>query len=131
MFIKIAESLQGVQTKEAFSYLPLLYGSRQRKVFSFYHNIHGRCKMEQKTCDERHKAVDEKLNRHERWLGEHEGKLDTLSKSDATNTQSIKELCGKISELVTTIRWLIGLLIGPVIVAAIGFFIWYIQSLPR
>jgi hypothetical protein len=82
-------------------------------------------------CIERHTAVDEKIGRHERWLGEHETKLDTLTRSNATNTQAIKELCGKIGDLVATIRWLIGLIVGPAIVALLGFLIWYIQSLPR
>lgn len=78
-------------------------------------------------CNERHKSIDEKFGRQEKWLGEHETKLDKLEKSDATNTQAIKELCSKIGDLVSTIRWLIGLLVVPVLGGIIGFFFYAIQ----
>lgn len=78
-------------------------------------------------CAREHESVDEKLNHHERWLGEHEKKIDVLEKSDATNTTKIDNLCGQIASLTKSI-W--GLVIS-ILFVLIGFFIWYIQSLPR
>lgn len=80
--------------------------------------------MDEELCKEKHKGIDEKFERHEKWLGEHEGKIDELCKSDATNTQAIKELCAQIASLVTTIRWLIGV----VITSLIGFFVFAVQN---
>jgi hypothetical protein len=80
--------------------------------------------MEQKQCDERHKSVDEKLIRHEKWLGEHETKIDVLTKSDATNTTKIDNLCSQIAGLTKSI-W--GLVISLLSVL-VGFFIWYVQT---
>jgi len=78
-------------------------------------------------CDSTHKQVDEKLNRHEKWLGEHEGKIDTLTRSDAVNSTEIKNLCKSIGSQTKAI-W--GLVTGIAFVL-VGFLIWYIQSLPR
>lgn len=78
----------------------------------------------ERVCAEKHKALDEKLFRHEKWLGEHETKIDRLTTSDATNTQAIKELCKKIDDLVGTIKWLIGVSITTLV----GFFIYAVQT---
>jgi tetrahydromethanopterin S-methyltransferase subunit B len=88
--------------------------------------------MEQKTCDERHKAVDKEVLRHEKWLSEHEEKLDSLIKSDATNTNEIKNLCKSIESQnkkmgnLTNAIW--GLVIG-IFFVLLGFVVWYIQDL--
>jgi hypothetical protein len=86
------------------------------------------------TCKERRISVDEKIQRHEKWLGEHEVKIDALEKSDATNTNEIKNLCkcidiqnSRMGRLTTAI-W--GLVVSVFALLA-GFFVWYIQSLPR
>jgi hypothetical protein len=90
--------------------------------------------MDQSLCDERVRAVNEKLERHERMLIEHDDKIDVLTKSDATNTSEIKHLCTsieaqnkKIGKLTNSI-W--GLVVSVMFVLA-GFFVWYVQSLPR
>jgi tetrahydromethanopterin S-methyltransferase subunit B len=85
-------------------------------------------------CERRHEQVKEKLEHHDKWLGEHEKKIDILEKSDATNTNEIKNLCKgienqnvKIGNLTNAI-W--GLVAG-LFLAMVGFLFWYIQSLPR
>ena len=85
-------------------------------------------------CEERHKAINEKFQRHEKVLEEHDEKIDTLTKSDATNTSEIKHLCTsiedqnkKIGKLTNSI-W--GLVVSVMLVL-IGFFIWYVQTIPR
>jgi predicted DNA-binding protein YlxM (UPF0122 family) len=75
--------------------------------------------MDEKLCAEKHKAVDEKIKHHESWLGEHEKKLDTLEKSDATNTTQISNLVKAMSSQTKAIWGLVAsilaMLIGYVI----------------
>jgi chromosome segregation ATPase len=75
-------------------------------------------------CEERHKNIKEQLNTHNDRLNAHSKELDKLSVSDARNTNEISNLCKQIGDLVTTLRWLIGLLVTTLG----GFFIWAIQS---
>lgn len=79
-------------------------------------------------CTEKHKRVDERLNHHEKWIGEHEGKIDKLEKSDAVNTEAITNLCTKISDLVTTLKWLIGFVVAPLAGGLIGLFFYALQK---
>ena len=79
---------------------------------------------EPKLCDERHKRVDERLDIHDKRLNDHSKDIDKLNVSDARNTNEITNLCKQIGDLVTTLRWLIGLLVTTLG----GFFIWAIQS---
>jgi hypothetical protein len=79
-------------------------------------------------CEEKHKQINEKFDRHEKWIGEHEMKIDTLTKSDTKNSTQIEDLCGKIGDLVSTIRWLIGLVIGTLGGGLVGFFFYAIQN---
>lgn len=78
-------------------------------------------------CEKEHKSVDERFDRHEKWLGEHEEKIDELQKSDVKNTTEIQNLCKQIADLVNTLRWLIGILVVPFIGGLIGFFFYAIQ----
>lgn len=78
---------------------------------------------EPEVCKEKHKRVDERLDTHERRLNSHSEELDKLSVSDARNTNEITNLCKQIGDLVTTLRWLIGLLVTTLA----GFFIYVIQ----
>ncbi|KNY24852.1 hemolysin XhlA family protein [Pseudobacteroides cellulosolvens] len=79
-------------------------------------------------CNEKHKRVDEQLKHHEAWLGEHENKIDRLDRSDAANTASINNLCTKISDLVTTLKWLIGFVVAPLAGGLIGLFFYALQK---
>ena len=70
-------------------------------------------------CEVKHKAVDEKFKRHEKWLEEHETKLDGLEKSDARNTNQIETLTKSLSGLTKALWGLAGsivlMLIGAII----------------
>jgi hypothetical protein len=79
----------------------------------------------EKTCNERRLSVGERIQRHEKWLGAHETKIDDLMKSDATNTNEIKNICKGMGKLTTAIWGLV----SAVFALLVGFFIWYIQSL--
>lgn len=87
--------------------------------------------MDDKLCELKHKTIEDKFNRHESWLCEHEEKIDKLSKSDATNTNEIKNLCKNISDLVATIKWLIGIMVTIMGSSLVGFFIWYVQNIKK
>lgn len=75
-------------------------------------------------CAEKHKGVDQRLEHHERWLGEHEKKIDTLEKSDATNTNEIKNLCKQISSQTKAIWGLVSIAAASLI----GFFFYAVQN---
>lgn len=75
-------------------------------------------------CEKEHTRVNERLDHHERWLGEHEKKIDTLEKSDATNTNEIKNLCNRIGSQTTAIWGLV----SAILMVLVGFFIWYVQN---
>jgi len=81
----------------------------------------------EKVCKATHKALDDKIERHEKWLGEHEGKIDVLEKSDATNTANITNVCKSVTGLTKAVWGLV----SAIIIMLLGFVFWYIQSLPR
>lgn len=80
--------------------------------------------VSKEVCERTHKRVDERLDHHERWLGEHEKKIDGLEKSDATNTTEIKNLCRQIGNQTKAIWGLV----STIIATLAGFFIWYVQK---
>lgn len=83
--------------------------------------------MDEVVCTEKHKRVDERLNHHEKWLEGHEGKIDNLEKSDATNTNEIKNLCRQLGSQTKAIWGLV----SSILLVMVSFFIWYIQNLGR
>lgn len=83
-------------------------------------------------CAEKHKALEKEISsmkdHHKKWLNEHEEKIDRLDRSDAANTTSINNLCTKISDLVTTLKWLIGFVVAPLAGGLIGLFFYALQK---
>lgn len=75
-------------------------------------------------CVEKHKRVDERLDHHEKWLGDHEEKIDRLDRSDASNTQAIDNLCKQIGGQTKAIWGLV----SSLIMTLVGFFIFSIQK---
>ena len=66
-------------------------------------------------CKEKHKTIDEKFGRHEKWIGEHETKIDELEKSDAKNTTVIDNLCKQLNSQTKAIWGLTGVIATAVI----------------
>lgn len=58
---------------------------------------------------------------------DHEIRIRGLEVTGASRDEKIDGLCEKISDLISAIKWLIAC--GST--TLVGFFIWYIQSLPR
>ena len=80
--------------------------------------------MIERICAEKHKRVDEQLEVHETRLNSHSKEIDRLSTSDTKNSTQIEHLCGKIDDLVVTIKWFIGLIAGSLV----GFFFYVLQT---
>jgi hypothetical protein len=92
-------------------------------LFSFYKNKrNGGSKMNysEELCKERHKTVDEKLNDHEQRLNGHSKRIDSLENNESAVTIQIEKLCQGMRDLVSTIKWGLGILV-TVILATIGF----------
>ena len=90
--------------------------------------------VSKEVCNKEHERVNERLDHHERWLGEHEIKIDGLQKSDATNTNEIKNLCTSIesqNKKMGSLSNAIWGLVAGIFLTLLGFVFWYIQSLPR
>lgn len=89
-------------------------------------------------CEERHKVIDEKLKGHDERLGVHGDRLDKLENSQIRTEVVVQNLCDQIKTLVDTMKeqqksvqtMVLGIA-GTAIVLLVGFFIWYIQSIPR
>lgn len=60
-------------------------------------------------------------------MRDHERRIALLEKSDAEFTIRIENLCKKLDELT---GWIKALVI-TIVTAGGGFFVWYVQSLPR
>lgn len=65
------------------------------------------------------------LDTHERRLNNHGDRIDKLEQYQSKSEVQISNLCEQIKNLVSTIKWSMGLLIT----ALVGFFIWYVQAL--
>ena len=80
--------------------------------------------MDEKICDIKHETIDNKLGHHERWLAEHEEKIDTLTKSDAVNSTEIKNLCSQIAGQTKAIWGLVSI----VATALVGLVVYAIEK---
>lgn len=60
-------------------------------------------------------------------IKDHEKRIAFLEKSDAEFAVRLENLCKKLDELT---GWIKALVIA-IITAGGGFFVWYVQSLPR
>jgi len=80
--------------------------------------------MNEQICNLKHKQIEETLDLHNERLNSHSQRLDVLDKSNAVHTNQIDNLCKQIADLVTTLKWLIGLTITTLL----AFFIWVMQS---
>ena len=70
-------------------------------------------------------VIRDKLETHEKRINNHADRIDQLERYQSRSEEQIKNLCEQIKNLVTTMKWFMGLFVS----ALIGFFIWYVQSL--
>ena len=74
-------------------------------------------------------------------INDHTERIRALEIKDATQNERINSLCAKMEELTNTLEkwmgfaqnlfWKILGAAGGIILILAGFFIWYVQSLPR
>jgi len=82
--------------------------------------------VNEELCEEKHKNINERLNANDDRLNGHSHRLDKLEQRGASVDTKIEQLCKQIESLISTIKWA-GILM---ITTLLGFFIWYIQSIP-
>lgn len=75
-------------------------------------------------CTEKHKRIDEQLQVHDRRLNDHAKQLDSLQVDSREYKIQIQNLCKDIGNLVTTLRWFMGLMVG----AFVSFFFYAVQQ---
>ena len=79
--------------------------------------------MELKVCEEKHKRLEEKINVHDTRLNDHAGRIDKLEQNQSRVDVKIENLCEQIKQLVSVLKWYIGLTVG----ALVSFFFYAIQ----
>lgn len=79
-------------------------------------------------CEEKHKAIEGRLDAGERRMNEHAKKIDELEKYQSKSSVQIENLCKQIEDLVNMLKWAVGVFFGTVFSALIGFFVWYVQT---
>lgn len=75
-------------------------------------------------CLERHKRLDERLDTQDRRLNDHSKRIDGLEQYQSKTETRIENLCEQIQNLVTTLRWAAGILLG----ALVSFFFYAVQT---
>jgi len=80
--------------------------------------------MDNSLCAEKHKRIDEKIDVHERRLNNHSERLDRIEQVNSKLEERLEGLIQQLSNLNTTMRWFIGLLVG----AFISFFFYAVQQ---
>jgi hypothetical protein len=79
---------------------------------------------DEKFCDERHDNLKAMIDDHENRLNNHSGRLDKLEQDGREYKIEIKNLCKQVSDLVTTMKWFIGIWVTSLL----GFFFYAVQS---
>jgi hypothetical protein len=80
--------------------------------------------MDKIICNEKHKRIDERLDVHDTRLNNHGDRIDKLEQYQSKTEAQINNLCEQIKNLVSTMKWFIGLLVG----AFVSFFFYAVQQ---
>ena len=80
--------------------------------------------METKLCEVKHERIDEKLAIHDKRLDNHGERLDRMELTTGRMEERLDGLIMQLSNLTTTLKWFIGLMVG----AFVGFFFYAVQS---
>ena len=83
--------------------------------------------QQEKVCTERHKNIDATLKAHGQRFDNHEQRIDFLEKAQVRSETNVQNVCSQVKALTTVLWWTFGLMFTT----AVGFIVWYIQSLPR
>ena len=76
-------------------------------------------------CKEKHKNIDNTLDKHERRMNNHGDRIDKLEQFRSATENEMRNLIEQIKALVSTIKWMV----TTTIMVLVGFFIWYVQQI--
>lgn len=68
--------------------------------------------------------LNHQIETHEKRLNNHGNRIDKLEQSQASVNTKIENLCDQIKQLISIMKWYIGLTVG----ALIGFFFYAAQK---
>lgn len=71
------------------------------------------------------KHIEKEFQRCETRLNNHSERLDELEQYRAQSQTEIKNLIEQIKQLISTMKWAMGLTVGTLL----SFFIWFVQGL--
>lgn len=80
--------------------------------------------MNEEVCLERHKRVDERLDKHDDRLNHHGTRLDTLEQDGRELKTEIKNLCKSLKSMTDIMKWFLTVMGG----ALISFFFYAVQT---
>ncbi len=75
-------------------------------------------------CRVMHERVDEKFKLNENRLNDHSKRLDILEQSQARTEESLKGVVKELSDLNSTLKWFIGVMVG----GFVSFFFYAVQQ---
>ncbi|MDT8717835.1 hemolysin XhlA family protein [Clostridium sp. 19966] len=75
-----------------------------------------------KLFEEKHKAINEKINLQEKRINNHSERIDKLEQDSREYKIHIKSLCDQMENLISTIKWGLGIFV-TVSIFIIGVFI--------
>lgn len=75
-------------------------------------------------CAEKHKRIEERLNIQDTRLNNHSERIDKLEQRGAKVDAKMDNLCDQVKNLVTTLKWFMGMLLG----SFVGFFFYAVQK---
>ncbi|WP_434303953.1 hemolysin XhlA family protein [Clostridium botulinum] len=79
--------------------------------------------MELKVCEEKHKRLEEKIDVHDIRLNDHGKRIDKIEQNQSKIDTKIENLCDQLKQLVSVLKWYIGLSVG----ALVSFFFYAVQ----
>lgn len=71
-----------------------------------------------------HKSIDEKFNLNENRLNDHSKRIDIIEQSQARTEESLKGIVKELSDLNSTLKWFIGVMVG----GFVSFFFYAVQK---
>lgn len=80
--------------------------------------------MNDEVCVERHRAISDKIEIHDKRLNDHSGRIDKLEQRGASVDTKIENLCEQIKSLVSIMKWFLATSAG----ALISFFFYAVQQ---
>lgn len=64
-----------------------------------------------KLCAEKHRNIDKTLDEHEKWLKQHDDDISFIKQENSNFKSDIKTLFSKIDNLISTIKWGLGIFV--------------------